>query len=63
MEVDPSPVVVPVGEYSVLKFAAGATPFEPAPNVTSTQGNKRALQPEGFSQLIWPALQSSCYHI
>ena len=49
MDVDPSPVVVALAEYSVLKFDGWRAPFVPAPTVTSTQGNKPASQPEGFS--------------
>ena len=56
-------MVFALGEYSVLKFAAGATPFEPAPSVTSTHENNWALQPEGLSQLQFTKLQFSCCHI
>ena len=38
-------------------------PSLPAPMVTSTQGNKSARQPLGFSLVARAALQSSCCHI
>ena len=48
MAVEPSPVVVAFGEYSVLKFAGCATPLVPAPTVVSTQGNKRCVAAGGI---------------
>ena len=57
MEVDPSPVV------RLVKFTGNGFPFVPAPTVTSTHGNKSALQPLGFLAVAYLMLQSSCCHI